>query len=261
LSVAPSDPAADDWDDHWDAYSEAAAGNPAQEYRRRLALGLLERGGRPVRLVDVGSGQGDFLAAAARRWPQAELLGLEVSERGISEAQTKVPRAAFLLRDLLAEGNGPDRFDHWATHALCSEVLEHVDRPDHLLRNARAYLAPGARLVVTVPGGRMSAFDQHIGHRRHYTPAELGALLSSAGFEVELVAGAGFPFFNLYRALVIARGKRLVDDVASSGDAAPSIAARAAMAAFRPLFRLTLPRSRWGRQIIGVARAPAAAPG
>jgi 2-polyprenyl-3-methyl-5-hydroxy-6-metoxy-1,4-benzoquinol methylase len=36
---------------------------------------------------------------------------------------------------------------------VCSEVLEHVDRPRELLANAAAYLAPGCRLVVTVPGG------------------------------------------------------------------------------------------------------------
>ncbi len=31
------------------------------------------------------------------------------------------------------------------------------------------YLAPGCRLVVTVPGGPRSAFDRHIGHRRHFS--------------------------------------------------------------------------------------------
>jgi len=108
---------------------------------------------------------------------------------------------------------------------------------------------------VTVPGGTMSAFDRHIGHRRHYTPASLAAALRLAGYDVEMTAGAGFPFFNLYRRLVIARGERLVDDV-RSGAGAPVGAARLAMAAFRPLFRLNAMSSPWGVQIIGVARAP-----
>ncbi len=78
-------------------------------------------------------------------------------------------------------------------------------------------------------------------------------MLRDAGFEVLLATGAGFPFFNLYRALVIARGERLIEDV---GDGAVSPAARAAMLVFDPLLRLSLPRSRWGTQIVAVARLP-----
>ncbi len=70
----------DDWDAHWDQYEIAAEYNPAQWYRRRLALRLLERAGVPERLLDIGSGQGDFLVDAAKRWPQAALVGLEASQ-------------------------------------------------------------------------------------------------------------------------------------------------------------------------------------
>jgi len=247
-------PDADDWDRHWDDYSGAAADNPAQRYRHRIALHLVGRRGAPGRLVDIGSGQGDLLVQAAARWPEAALLGLEVSALGIRESEAKVPRARFLERDLLQAPDVPPDLAGWATHAVCSEVLEHVDDPVRLLRGAVDYLAPGCRLVVTVPGGPMSAFDRHIGHRRHFTPAALTGVLREAGFDVLLATGAGFPFFNLYRALVIARGARLIEDVREDGGANP--AARAAMLAFRPLFRLSLPRSRWGTQIVAVARLP-----
>jgi SAM-dependent methyltransferase len=247
-------PPADDWDRHWDDYSGAAADNPAQRYRHRIALHLVGRRGAPSRLVDVGSGQGDLLVQAAERWPEAALLGLEVSALGIRQSERKVPRARFLERDLLQAPDVPAELAGWGTHAICSEVLEHVDEPVRLLRGAAAYLAPGCRLVVTVPGGPMSAFDRHIGHRRHFTPESIAGVLREAGFEVLLATGAGFPFFNLYRALVIARGARLIEDVRGDGTANP--AARAAMLAFRPLFRLSLPRCRWGTQIVAVARLP-----
>lgn len=254
---AATPPDVDDWDRHWDDYSAAAARNPAQEYRRRLAARLLEHGGPPVRLLDIGCGQGDFLVLARERWPGARLAGLEVSESGVRQSREKVPQADVRLCDLLdPDGEAPPELTGWATHALCSEVLEHVDDPVQLLRSARDYLAPGCRVVVTVPGGPMSAFDRHIGHRRHFTPESLGAVLRDAGFDVERQSGAGFPFFNLYRRVVIARGERLVEDVASRRGAAASPAARAAMAAFRPLFRLNLPRSPWGTQIVGVGRSP-----
>ena len=258
MSSAPSSPpqpaAADDWDQHWDDYSASVTHNPAQIYRRSLVTALLERSETPVRLVDVGSGQGDFLREAAARWPSAQLLGLEYSGSGVAQSQKKTPTAHFLQRDLLSAPDVPDEFARWGTHAVCSEVLEHVDDPAALLRGAAHYLAPGCRLVVTVPGGPMSAFDQHIGHRQHFTPASLTAVLNAAGFDVRLAGGAGWPFFNLYRRLVVLRGDKLVDDVLSR-DAGPSLAARAAMLAFRPLFALNLPRTPWGHQIVAVAVA------
>lgn len=244
----------DDWDRHWDDYAAAAERNPAQRYRRRVALALLESDGPPRRLLDVGSGLGDLLEDAADRWPAAELLGLEPSAVGVRRAQAKVPHARFVCGDVTADAEVPDDLERWATHAVCSEVLEHVDDDVALLAAARRLMAPGGRLVVTVPGGRMSAFDHHIGHRRHYTARSLAGALDAAGYVVETTTGAGFPFFNLYRRMVIARGEALVADV-RTGTGEPTGSARLAMAGLGPLFRLNVPSSPWGVQIVGVARA------
>jgi SAM-dependent methyltransferase len=246
----------DEWDSHWAEFSSANERNPAQEYRRRLTLRLLEGQGTPERLLDVGSGNGEFLAEAASRWPDADLLGLELSQSAVAQAQSKVPAARFRACDLLRDPNPADG-ERWATHAVCSEVLEHVDDPATLLENARKWLAPGCRIVVTVPGGPMSAFDRHIGHRRHFSADDLRELLAAAGLEPSYTGGAGFPFFNLYRAVVIARGERLIDDATQAAAGTPAgLVTRAGMAAFRPLFRLNLPRSRFGWQTVGVAREP-----
>ncbi|MHB8241801.1 MAG: class I SAM-dependent methyltransferase [Solirubrobacteraceae bacterium] len=245
----------DDWDGHWDAYARAAELNPAQSYRRHLIQFLLERRGAPRRLLDIGSGQGDFLLAASHRWPNVEMLGLEVSERGNRISKSKVPSAHFLDVDLTRPPGPAHDFIQWATHAVCSEVLEHVDDPIALLRNARRYLSPGARIVVTVPGGPMSAFDRSIGHRRHYTPGDLRAAFADAGLQTAMTGRAGFPFFNLYRHVVISRGERLAAEISASGGR-PRFAARLAMRAFRPLLLFSLPRSGWGTQIVGVAYEP-----
>jgi SAM-dependent methyltransferase len=165
-----------------------------------------------------------------------------------------VPDGRFLVRDLLEADDASPELNGWATHAVCSEVLEHVDEPARLLKNALPYLAPDCRLVVTVPGGPMSAFDRHIGHRRHYRPHELRILLQRAGFEVDRVWGAGFPFFNLYRLVVILRGRRLIED---AEQAKPGRAAALAMRVFDTLFRLNLQSSRWGWQTIALARTAA----
>ena len=56
----------------------------------------------------------------------------------------------------------------------------------------------------------MSSFDKHIGHRKHYQPSEVESLFRQAGYIPVQVSRAGFPFFNLYRCLVVLRGRRLL---------------------------------------------------
>ena len=217
VRAAGSDaPHQDDWDQHWDSFGEAAEGNPANVYRRQLVVSLL--GNLPVgaTLLDVGCGQGQFAIYLRETYPHVAVWGVDYSlagiERGRAHAAARGADVRFVQRDLL-QPTTLDAGQPAAGYAVCSEVLEHVDDPVLLLRNARNLLAPGCRLVVTVPGGPRSAFDRHIGHRRHFKAAELGGALSDAGYRVEGVFRAGFPFFNLYKLAVIARGRRLITDV------------------------------------------------
>ncbi len=117
--------------------------------------------------------------------------------------------------------------------------------------------AAASRLVITVPAGPMSAFDRHIGHRGHFTPARLGQLVKDAGLRVASLYGAGFPFFNLYRLTVIARGRKLIADAAGGDDGAQlPLAARAAIGAFAWLFRLNVTETSRGWQLVAAAVEP-----
>jgi SAM-dependent methyltransferase len=256
-----SDPIAraahDDWDRHWESYTEAAEENPAQRYRHRLACELLQQNGcrGGAKILDIGSGQGHLASELRACFPEAEVVGLELSASGVAIAQTKAPSARFFQRDLLAPVDAQDPLLGWAEFAVCMEVLEHLDDPQRFLENARQLLSPGCVLIVSVPGGPMSEFDRHIGHRRHYHPPDLQALIERAGFRVRLATGAGFPFFNLYRLAVIVRGRRLIDDVATKPGVKPGLLARSVMAVFRPLFALNVFGTRLGWQTVGVAEA------
>ncbi len=240
----------DNWDAHWDKYASSASQNPAQQMRHSLIARLLRHGASPARLFDIGSGQGDLLAKLRTLFPEAALLGAELSASGVEISRRKVPTATFLAADLFSPPAKMATYHGWASDAVCSEVLEHVDDPAGILRAARPYLADGSRLVVTVPGGPMSAFDRHIGHRQHFTKRSISRVLAEAGFAVERVYRAGFPFFNLYRGVVIARGEKLAQEVEGSS----SISASLAMAVFRLLFHFTLTDSPFGWQIVAVAR-------
>jgi SAM-dependent methyltransferase len=241
--MSPEPAERDDWNRHWDDYASSAESNPAQRFRRQLILWslALSQAASTPRVLDIGSGQGDFAVDALAACPGAEVLGLELSVSGVAFAAQKAPAARFLQCDLTQAQEPPESHRGWATYAVCSEVLEHLDDPQLLLVNAQAWMAPNCRLIVTVPGGPMSAFDRHIGHRKHYAPEELRCLLEGAGYRVERASGAGWPFFDLYRGVVIARGRRLIDDVSRG----PSPAARIAMGVFDGLFRLNLRSRGW----------------
>jgi trans-aconitate methyltransferase len=251
----------DDWEEHWRRYDEAARRNPAQQMRHRLVLRLLRpRMTRNVRLLDIGSGQGDLLARIHTAFPDATLAGVELSERGVAVSRRKVPAANFLVADLFQPPATLAEYRNWATLAVCSEVLEHVDSPADLLRAARSLLADNGTLVVTVPGGPMSAFDRHIGHRQHFTRASIQQVLEQAGFTVERICRAGFPFFNLYRLVVIARGERLSADVDATHTGISAALASLVMTAFRCLLRLILLDSPFGWQVLAIARKSPGAP-
>lgn len=245
----------DDWDTHWDQYAAAASQNPAQQMRHEIVtrwlLGKAEGG---AQVFDIGSGQGDLVQKLAPLLPGAQFLGAELSESGVAISRRKVPQATFLVADLFQPPPAMQKFIGWATHAVCSEVLEHVDDPVALLRQARPYLAAGAQLIVTVPGGPMSAFDRTIGHRRHFTRESIRGVLEQAGFTVDHVRLAGFPFFNLYRLTVIARGEKLAADVRAGERGFAARLAEMAMGVFRFLFHCNVPDSAFGWQVVAVAR-------
>ncbi len=243
-------PHLDDWDAHWEQFAELASRNPAQAYRHETIIRMLRE--MPVRrLLDVGSGQGDFLVKAARIWPDAELCGFEMSSTGVEITKRKLPGAQALVVNLFEPSGEAARYRGWATHCVCSEVLEHVDDAAAFLRAAADYLADDASLIVTVPGGPVSAFDRRIGHRWHFTKASIERCLTESRFVPTRVFLAGFPFFNLYRLMVIARGDKLVEE---AGAGATSWLASIAMRAFGFLFRFNLIQSRWGWQVVAVAR-------
>lgn len=260
----PSGPGAaevpDDWDHHWEVYGEAAEGNPANLYRRRLVLELLGRPPAGSTILDIGSGQGELAIHLATVYPDVTVWGVEYSAAGVERSRAAAAERGlgvrFAQRNLL-ESVTRDPDQALASHAVCSEVLEHVDDPVALMRHARSLLAPGCRIVVTVPGGPRSAFDRHIGHHQHFGAAEITAVLTGAGFTVDRVFRAGFPFFNLYKLAVVARGRRLITDVQNRAPAAAHSRAEMAVTRFfDAAFRLNKDDSPIGWQIVALAHLP-----
>jgi SAM-dependent methyltransferase len=261
--TADQENAAEFYDQMWKSYGHLDGASPAAFHRRRLVVALAKRANPNARRVlDAGCGQGELLAELAHAFPSAEVSGADVSEQSLADTRKKRPGAELFLLDLAA----PDFSERQRERAgrfdvvVCSEVIEHIPAAARAAESLRELLAPGGVAVVTVPGGKMSRFDQLIGHQRHYSPRALRHLLERAGYDVDLAMGWGFPFHNLYRTAVRIASRaalpKTTTDAPERGGLTTVLSGAYSLfgRSLKPLFYLNL--SRWGEQTIVVARRP-----
>jgi SAM-dependent methyltransferase len=64
--------------------------------------------GTPGRILDPACGDGAFLAAAARRWPSAQLFGYEADAAVAAQARERLPQAIIEVADALTLPVAPD---------------------------------------------------------------------------------------------------------------------------------------------------------
>ncbi len=251
-----------DWDDiHSRMAGTGGHGerNPALEWRWQHMFRLLRIDSMltDVRFIDIGCGEGAFARRFLAKYPSTKIAGVDGSREGALRAQAAMPEGIFREVDLDAVNPiVPAELRQFANVAVCSEVLEHLDRPIQGLKNAISLLSPGARLVVTVPAGPMSASDHYFGHRKHYTVSELGLELEAAGFVVKGIWAAGFPFHSLYRLIVVMRGASTIDDQIGNPSAIIRLLTKLMFRIFAFLFRFNLFWPRIGWQIFAVAQVP-----
>lgn len=182
-------------DDRLKRWMLRLVGNPHAGARLRLrslrqAVRYLQREHGQVmggaRLLDAGSGKGEYAFALARQFPELSVTAVEMDggkvRRGSRIAERLgLTRVTFVEADLTSlEWRG--EFDV----AICLDVLEHVDDDEGALRAIREALRPGGHLILHVPGPEEPRVRMDEGHLRHgYSNEVMRAMLSRAGFDVE----------------------------------------------------------------------------
>ena len=157
---------------HWDERRTSGHLAPLQ-----AALDSLEA--PPARALDVGTGTGAAALEIARRWPETEVVGVDISQRMVEQARRKIPpelagRVSFAVADAAALPYPDGSFD-LVTLSAVIPFFDEVAR-------------------VTAPGGR-AVFAFSLGAETPiYVPFErLRAELSRRGFTefAEFSAGPG----------------------------------------------------------------------
>jgi 2-polyprenyl-3-methyl-5-hydroxy-6-metoxy-1,4-benzoquinol methylase len=160
---------------------------PASKQRCERLVRELSAPSKPSRLLDVGSGNGEFLV-------QMRELGWAVAGHDVD------PKAAALVRSFgieVAEGTlGAHSFSEPFDAITLHHVLEHVHDPLDLLKACRALLKPGGRLWLATPNAqafarrRFGRYWPGLDSPRHlliWSARALDGMLARAGFRERLV--------------------------------------------------------------------------
>ncbi len=118
--------------------------------QRRLTVIRRMMAARPGdRILEVGCGGGHVL----RLFRNAKLTGVDVSGEMLAKAEQNLAGYDFeLLKGDIAKLGLEDRsFDG----IVCTEVLEHVVEPGHILEQIQRLARPGARIVITFPNDHL----------------------------------------------------------------------------------------------------------
>jgi SAM-dependent methyltransferase len=184
-AMASSDASRKQYDDLWrDLWANTHAGGPMARTRYRQALQWLEiRPQSRERLLDVGAGNGAFMAEALKRAAGLEIFGAEFSQAAIDLAHPSI-RARLARCDLQGSQSLP--WDGDFQLLTCMEVLEHLNDDVLALQHISAALRPGARAFISVPAWQAKWGPQDVtaGHVRRYEPELLRARVENAGLRV-----------------------------------------------------------------------------
>jgi 2-polyprenyl-3-methyl-5-hydroxy-6-metoxy-1,4-benzoquinol methylase len=187
-------------------------------YLQAVIESLLPEQSSGRRLLDVGCGNG-YLAGQMieRGW---NVVGVDLSEQGISTARREYPKGRFELvaaDDNILNALGESPFDV----VTSTEVVEHLYAPRKFVTGCMSALRNGGRFICSTPYhgylknlliAATNGLDVHAnplwdgGHIKLWSRRTLGALLAEAGFVNIQFRGAGrLPF--LWKSMVMAGDK------------------------------------------------------
>ena len=164
----------------------------------------------PTRVLELGCAIGDICWRMSRLWPEAEIVGLDVSPKSIEIATTLFgsPTLKF-VEGTLTSAQFTDKFDL----IVMLDVYEHIPRSDRLALHAalRRLLSPSGQIILSFPT------PEHLAWLREHHPdqiqpvdedvsaASILAMASDTGTEVTLYQKVGVWYEGDYAHAVVSQ--------------------------------------------------------
>lgn len=170
--------------------------------RNRLILQLIQRiclRLKPgYRVLEIGCGTGNALNMLRHACTGGKVIGMELWFDGLRQAKKRTD--APLVQADVRHFPFCTQFDVIGMF----DVLEHIPEEHQTLLAVRDALAPGGKLMITVPAHQYlwSYFDEAAQHCRRYSAAGIRQRLTEAGFQVEFVSefmACAFPLVWIFR--------------------------------------------------------------
>ena len=157
-------------------------------YIHRELQKLKASGFSPARLLDAGSGFGQYSFRLARSFPRAKVTGLDLKSERV-EASNRLARQ-FQMDNLAFESGDLLTMEAEAAYdlVLSVDVLEHIEEDRRVIANIARSLRPSGLFILTTPfydssSSKDTAFvDEHV--RPGYSRKETEQKLAEAGLEL-----------------------------------------------------------------------------
>jgi len=137
----------------WDATLYLQFGNERTQPSIDLASRIAVQS--PRRIIDLGCGPGNSTEVLRRRWPEAEITGLDSSPEMIAAATKAYPGGQWVLGDI-ATWEAASPFDIVFSNAALQWVRDHARVFPHLIQQ----VAKGGALAVQIPAHIASPLHQ-----------------------------------------------------------------------------------------------------
>jgi SAM-dependent methyltransferase len=192
-----------------------------EEILLRKIRGILG-GARRARILDVGCGAGLFFDAL-EQFGRPE--GIESDPAAVAQSGKWKNHIVVGELDNSYEPAAPFNL------ILMLDVLEHISKPDQLLRRAAEVLAPNGRILVTTPAFKWlwTTHDELNHHVTRYTAGEMRTTVQRAGL---VALENGYMFQSLVVPKLIVRAKEALTSAPARIPRIPSPALNRAIQAW-----------------------------
>lgn len=186
----------------FDAFLSGWYQNATNEVFRGISIGSNDV------VVDVGCGSGGSSLFCAKRG--ARVIAFDIDPQVVATINDRLKgEAPGGFEAHVSDANPLPLADNTASRVLCTEVLEHVDDPDQVLRELYRVGRPGALYLLTVPDALQEHLQQRVAHPSYFQKpnhiriierTDFAAMVERAGLIIEEQTQYGF-FWSIWWAL------------------------------------------------------------
>lgn len=124
--------------------------------RFSTAVNLIKDG---EKVLDIGCGTGSFIRRTLEKYPFNEVWGVDISSTVIESNKVKIPDGVFIQQRIGSLDKVPENY---FDVVFSGEVIEHLQDPEILFKDAYNCLRDGGRFITTTPLGTNVNSSEHI---------------------------------------------------------------------------------------------------